>query len=96
MPVIAGLQMNEQTGGVADSQKPTRYADTLISWEEKTDDMIQRDGAECGQFCCRIYKNRNGATLFGDDEYIDINFDKAKMRIGQAKQHEMPEDLPFD
>ena len=96
VPVIAGLQMNEQTGGVADSQKPTRYADTLISWEEKTDDMIQRDGAECGQFCCRIYKNRNGATLFGDDEYIDINFDKAKMRIGQAKQHEIPEDLPFD
>lgn len=96
VPVIAGLQQNEQTGGVADSQKPTRYADTLISWEEKPPELILRDGVEAGSFRLRVFKNRNGATLFGDDEYIDIMFDKSRMRIAQAKQHAMPDGLPFE
>lgn len=96
VPVIAGLQMNEQTGGVADSQKPTRYADTLISWEEKTDDEIQRDGVESGNYKISIFKNRNGAISVDDLDYIDVLFTKNTMRIGAAKQHEIPEDLPFD
>lgn len=96
VPVIAGLQMNEQTGGVADSQKPTRYADTLISWEEKTADMIQRDGVECGSHFLRILKSRNGPTLSDDGQYIDLIFQKNLMRIGNCKQHEIPEDIPFN
>lgn len=95
VPVIAGLQQNEQTGGVADSQKPTRYADTLLSWEEKTPDMIQRDGVESGNFLIKCYKNRNGMTTTGDDDYIDVLFAKNTMRITGAKQHEMPETNPF-
>ena len=96
VPVMAGLQMNEQTGGVADSQKPTRYADTLISWEEKTPDLIQRDGVESGNYLLKIYKNRNGDLLNDENSYIDVLFQKATMRIGQARQHEIPDEMPFE
>lgn len=96
VPVIAGLQQNEQTGQVADSQKPTRYADTLLSWEEKSPELIQRDGVECGNFKISVYKNRNGMTTIGDDDYLDVLFSKNIMRISDAKQHEMPEELPFE
>lgn len=95
VPVIAGLQQNEQTGLVADSQKPTRYADTLISWEEKTPEMIAKDGAECGSNYLRIWKNRNGMTSIDDADYIDVLFQRNIMRITQAKQHEMQENEPF-
>lgn len=96
VPVIAGLQLNEQTGGVADSQKPTRYADALLSWEEKEPDIVARDGVECGNYCMKIIKNRNGMTTIGDDDYIDVLFSKNVMRIGDAQQHVVPEDLPFE
>ena len=96
VPVIAGLQMNEQTGNVADSQKPTRYADTLISWEEKTPDLIQRDGVNSGNYLLRIFKNRNGDLLNDENQYIDVLFQKNTMRIAQADQHNIPEDMPFD
>ena len=96
VPVMAGLQMNEQTGGVADSQKPTRYADTLISWEEKSPDLVQRDGVESGNYLLRIYKNRNGDLLNDENLYIDVLFQKATMRIGQARQHEIPDEMPFE
>lgn len=96
VPVIAGLQQNEVTGRVADSQKPTRYADTLLSWEEKSPELIQRDGIESGNYKISIYKNRNGAISMGTDDYIDIIFSKNIMRIGDGKQHEIPEDMPFE
>lgn len=95
VPVLAGVQMNEQTGSVADSQKPIRYADALLRWEEKTPELIARDGAASGNFLIRIDKNRNGMSTVGDDDYIDVIFEKNKMRIGDAKQHEVPHDTPF-
>ena len=95
VPVIAGLQQNEQTGTVADSQKPTRYADTLISWEEKTPELIARDGVDSGNFRISIFKNRNGDTLTGEDSYLDVMFDKAHMRITSAKPHPIQETDPF-
>ena len=96
VPVIAGVQMNEQTGGVADSQKPIRYADALLRWEEKTTEMIARDGVKAGNFCIKIDKNRNGMSTVGDGDYIDVTFQKSVMRIGGAEQHEIPEEMPFD
>ena len=96
VPVIAGLQQNEQTGAVADSQKPTRYADMLMSWEEKTPEEIQRDGVESGAFKMRILKSRNGPTLSGEGEYLDIVFDKSRMRIRDGVQHAVPNDIPFE
>lgn len=96
VPVIAGLQMNEQTGGVADSQKPERYCDALLKWEEKTTEEIGRDGVECGNFKVSIQKNRNGQTTSGDDDYVDVTFQRNLMRISGAERHRIPEDLPFD
>ena len=96
VPVIAGLQQNEQTGTVADSQKPTRYADTLISWEEKSAEMILRDGVECGNFAVSLWKNRNGETLHGDGQYIDVMFTRDLMQISDAKRHTVPAEIPFD
>ena len=95
VPVIAGLQMNEKNGEVANSQKPKQYADALLSWEEKTPEEIIRDGIECGNYKSTLAKNRNGMCTIGDDDYIDVLFQKNLMRIGDAKQHEIPEDLPF-
>lgn len=95
VPVIAGLQQNEQTGTVADSQKPTRYADCLISWQEKTPEMIARDGVECGSNFLQIHKSRNGPTLFGEGQYIDVIFDRPRMRIVEGRQHELVDDNPF-
>lgn len=96
VPVIAGVQMNEQTGGVADSQKPIRYADALLRWEEKTAEEIARDGVKSGNYAIRVDKNRNGMTTVGDDDYVDVTFIKNKMAIGPAEQHEIPEEMPFD
>lgn len=95
VPVLGGLQMNEQTGYVADSQKPIRYADALLRWEEKTPEMIQRDGAKCGNYAIRIEKNRNGMTTIGDDDYLDVLFKKNFMQITGAEQH-MVEEMPFE
>lgn len=96
VPVIAGVQMNEQTGGVADSQKPIRYADALLRWEEKDAETIARDGVASGNYRICVDKNRNGMSTVGDDDYIDVTFVKNLMRIGGAKQHEIPEEMPFD
>lgn len=95
VPVMAGLQQNEVTGRVADSQKPTRYADCLISWEEKTPEMIERDGIGCGTNYLRILKSRNGPTLSEEGQYIDVIFDRPRMRIVQGEQHEIIEN-PFE
>lgn len=95
VPVIAGLQQNEETGRVADSQKPSRYCDTLISWEEKTPEEITRDGVECGNYKIQIWYARNNESLHGDGKYIDVMFQKNLMRIAGAKQHEIPDEMPF-
>lgn len=96
VPVVAGLQLNEQTGGVADSQKPERYADALIKWEEKTNEEIARDGVACGNYKITVHKNRNGMTTVGDDDYVDVVFQKNLMRISSGEKHRIPEELPFD
>ena len=95
VPVIAGVQMNEQTGGVADSQKPIRYADALMTWEEKTPEEIARDGVKCGSIKISIQKNRNGMSTV-DGDYVDVLFQRNLMRIGGAEQHQIPEEMPFD
>ena len=94
VPVMAGLQQNEQTGGVADSQKPTRYADTLLSWEEKTPEEIQRDGVASGNFKISVIKNRNGGRT-DEASYLDIKFAPNIMRICDAEPHAVPEEMPF-
>ena len=90
---IAGLQLNKQTGQVADSQKPERYADVLLYWKEKTAEELRTDTLACGNYKMEILKNRNGA-ITGEDEYIDIAFQGDLMRISEAEKH-VREALPF-
>jgi len=95
IPVIAGLQQNEDTGKVADSQKPSRYCDTLISWEEKSPQEIAEDGVECGNYKIQIWYARNNESLHGEKAYIDVGFQKNIMKIGNVKQHLTMEETPF-
>lgn len=94
IPVIAGLQLNKLTGTVADSQKPERYCDSLLFWREKNVEELRRDTLECGNYKIEIIKNRNG-SLTGEDDYIDVNFQRDLMRISEAKKHAVT-DLPFE
>ena len=94
IPVIAGLQLNLQTGMVADSQKPERYCDSLLHWKAKTAEELKNDTLECGNYKMEVIKNRNG-QLTGDSDYIDIMFQGDLMRISEAKKH-IVEDLPFE
>jgi replicative DNA helicase len=92
--VLAGLQLNKQTGQVADSQKPERYADVLLHWKEKSVEELRKDTLACGNYKMEIWKNRNGAVT-GDDDYIDIMFQGDLMRISEAEKH-VKEELPFE
>lgn len=92
---IAGLQLNQLTGQVADSQKPERYCDVMAYWKPKALDEIQRDGLSCGNFKIEITKNRNGAVTEQED-YIDVKFSGDYMKIEGAECHKDDEqDAPF-
>lgn len=94
IPVIAGLQLNKLTGTVADSQKPERYCDSLLFWREKNVEELRKDTLECGNYKIEVIKNRNG-SLTGEDDYIDVMFQRDLMRISEAKKHTV-DDLPFE
>lgn len=96
IPVLAGLQLNQKTGQVADSSKPERFADVLMYWREKSPEQLQRDGAECGNYFIQVTKNRNGSIHTSEDDYIDVNFIGDVMRITEAKHHLIPNGTPFD
>lgn len=90
LPVLAGAQLNNHTDKIADSDKLSRYASTVMKWRAKTRDEVQEDGLACGNFCFEIGKNRNGMST-AEGDYIDCMFDGAHQRIEQAQRHETPE-----
>jgi replicative DNA helicase len=92
--VLAGIQQNKVTGEVADSQKVERYADLLMKWQEKTSEEIAAN-PHSGNFYISIAKNRNGSCT-DENDYIDVNFQRDVMRIGEAERHTNSEDVnPF-
>lgn len=94
--VLAGIQLNQQTGTVADSQKPERYASVLALWKPKSEEQLAKDGLDCGNFLIEITKNRSGSCT-GEDEYIDIRFKGSTMQIQEAQQHKKSTaEMPFD
>ena len=93
LAVLAGAQLGRENR-VADSDKIERYVSTSIFWREKTPDEMERDGADCGNFCMSVVLNRNGEQM-AEDEYIDMLFDGNRMRIVQAEQHKSY-DTPFE
>lgn len=94
LAVLAACQLN-RNGEVADSIKINRYLSVGIKWEHKTQEMIAKDGLECGNYFAKIYVNRLGRQMQEDDEeeYIDFIFDGDKMTIVEAKQHKQQYDF---
>ena len=91
---IAGLQLNQLTGQVADSQKPERYCDVMMYWKPKTADEIRQDGLDCGNFKIQLSKNRNG-SITEEGDYIDVLFKGDYMKIAGAECHVKTE-TPFE
>jgi len=89
IPVLAACQLNRQ-GEIADSMKINRYLSVGIKWEYKTQEMMARDGVQCGNAFAKIYVNRLGRQMPEDDEsaYIDFIFDGDIMTITEASQHD--------
>lgn len=94
LAVLAACQLN-RNGEVADSIKINRYLSVGIKWEYKTQEMIARDGIQCGNAFAKIYVNRLGKQMQEDDEddYIDFVFDGDRMSIVEAQQHERKSDF---
>ncbi len=93
IPVLAACQLN-RNGEVADSMKINRYLSVGIKWEYKTQEMVAKDGLQCGNACAKIYVNRLGRQMQEDDEedYIDFFFSGDTMTIVEAEQHQRLED----
>ena len=89
LAVLAACQLN-RNGEVADSIKINRYLSVGIKWEYKTQEMIAKDGVQCGNAFAKIYVNRLGRQMLedDDDDYIDFIFSGDNMTIVEAKQHE--------
>lgn len=88
LSVLSACQLN-RSGEVADSDKINRYLSVAIKWDYKTQDMIARDGMECGNTFAQIYVNRLGQQMQDESEYIDFVFSGDTMTIVEAKQHEI-------
>ncbi len=88
LAVLAACQLN-RNGEVADSIKINRYLSVGIKWEYKTQEMMARDGMQCGNAFAKIYVNRLGPQMLEDDEldYIDFVFDADRMTIVEAEKH---------
>ena len=91
--ILAGAQLNRGLQ-VADSDKLERYVSASMLWRDKTEEELENDGLDCGNFCLTIDLNRLGEQM-NDDEYIDFKFDGNRMRIEEAEQHKK-EETPFD
>jgi len=88
LAVLAACQLN-RNGEVADSIKINRYLSVGIKWEYKTQEMMAKDGMQCGNSFAKIYVNRLGRQMQEDDEeeYIDFIFDGDRMTIIEAERH---------
>ena len=91
IPVLAACQLNRQ-GEVADSMKINRYLSVGLRWEYKTQEMIAKDGMQCGNAYAKIVVNRLGRQMQDEDDYIDFVFSGDTMTIIEAEQHHKEED----
>ena len=88
LPVLAACQLN-RIGETGDSKKINDYCSVAIKWGRKTQEMIAKDGLECGNAYAKITLNRLGESMIADDEedYLDFIFDGAKCTIEEAQPH---------
>lgn len=81
-----GAAQATTSGKVADSAKIGRNASTICLIQDKTQEEVEADGAECGNKKLRVVLNRNGAQMT-PNEYIDMSFDGNHILYEEAKQH---------
>lgn len=81
-----GAAQATTSGKVADSAKIGRNASTICLIQDKTQDEVEADGAECGNKKLRVILNRNGMQM-APGEYIDLYFDGNHIMYSEAKQH---------
>ena len=93
LSVLAFAQLN-RNNEVAESDGIERYCSVAVKWEEKTNDEIINDGAECGTHKLTVKLNRLGKQHLGMSDYIDMMFTRDKVGIVEAKQHKNI--TPFD
>lgn len=93
IPILAGAQLN-RSGQVADSDKLERYVTVSMYWRQKTEEEVDEEGPECGNFCMNVALNRMGEQM-DSDEKINFRFDGNRMRITEAKQYQKKAS-PFD
>ena len=93
LPVLAACQLN-RSGEVADSLKINQYASTAVKWGYKSQDMMIKDGPQCGNAYAKVIFNRLGASQPEDDDeaYFDFDFNGDTMTINEAVQHEVSDD----
>lgn len=89
LSVVTAAQLN-RSGEVADSMKINNYLSVAVKWGFKTQEMIMKDGLDCGNMYAKVYLNRIGeAQQFDDeDDYIDFIFSGSNMTIKEATQHQ--------
>jgi len=86
LSVVSACQLN-RNNEVADSDKINRSLSVAILYGQKNDQMIAKDGINCGNAFAKIYVNRLGDAMVSENEYIDLQFDKNKMTITLCEQH---------
>ena len=95
LPVLAAAQLN-RNGEISDSFKIEQFASTVNILRRKSREEVERDGRDCGNYKLFVKLNRLGDQM-GDisTDYIDLNFNGARVQFEQAdRQHEQA-DLPY-
>ena len=92
---VIDMHRELKSGETADSEKINMYVSVGIKWGYKTQEMIAKDGIECGNAYAKVFFNRIGQSMAEDDEdeYIDFVFDGARATIEEAKQHTVSDDF---
>lgn len=87
LPVLTAAQLNRDGTDVADSKKIKDYLSVGIKLGTKTQDMIARDGIECGNRYAQVFVTRHDEAMTDEDDYVDLNFNGNTSTITEATQH---------
>lgn len=94
IPVMCAAQLN-RVGQIAESIKLNNVASAGLTYKMKTSEEIMNDGGlSAGNYTLHIDFARS-AEVMGDNEYINISTDGARMRVREA-DIQPTEQNPFD
>jgi hypothetical protein len=87
LSVLALCQLN-RFNIVAESDGIEKNCSVSVTWREKTEEELMKDGLDCGNYILSIDLNRLGGQMDSSEDYIDMIFNGDKLLITEAKQHE--------